>query len=56
MKRLLMIINPKAGKMQAAKYLADIVDVFCKGGYETIVATTASFRSKPHTATIKYKP
>jgi len=41
MKRLLMIINPKAGKMQAAKYLADIVDVFCKGGYETIVATTA---------------
>ena len=23
---------------------------------ETIVATTASFRSKPHTATVKYKP
>lgn len=41
MKKLLMIINPKAGTKQATKYLADIIDVFCRGGYETVVATTA---------------
>ncbi|MDD5922664.1 MAG: YegS/Rv2252/BmrU family lipid kinase, partial [Eubacteriales bacterium] len=40
MKRLLMIINPKAGTKQAERYLADICGVFCEAGYETIVAVT----------------
>ncbi|MGN1382249.1 MAG: diacylglycerol/lipid kinase family protein [Eubacterium sp.] len=40
MKRILVIINPKAGTLQAAKYLADICEVFCRAGYETIIATT----------------
>lgn len=40
MKRILVIINPKAGTLQAAKYLADICEVFCRVGYETIIATT----------------
>ena len=40
MKRILVIINPKAGTLQAAKYLADICEVFCRAGYETVIATT----------------
>ena len=36
-----MIVNPMAGTRKAARYLADIADVFCRGGFETIVATTA---------------
>ena len=40
MKRILVIFNPKAGTLQAAKYLADICEVFCRAGYETVIATT----------------
>ena len=42
MKKLLIIINPAAGTRQGAKYLADISDVFCRAGYETVIATTAA--------------
>lgn len=40
MKRVLIILNPCAGTKQANKYLADVVDIFCRAGYETVVATT----------------
>ena len=40
MKKLLMIVNPMAGTRKAARYLAEIADVFCRGGYETVIATT----------------
>lgn len=41
MKKLLMIINLHAGMRKAARDLADITEVFCRGGFETIVAATA---------------
>ena len=34
MKKMLFIYNPKAGKEQIRNKLADILDVFTKGGYE----------------------
>ena len=40
MKRVLIILNPCAGTKQANKYLVDIIDIFCRAGYETVVATT----------------
>ena len=33
MKKLLFVYNAKSGKAQIRKYLADIIDVFIKGGY-----------------------
>lgn len=39
--KLLIILNPCAGKKEANKYFVEIIDIFCKAGYETIVATTA---------------
>lgn len=41
MKRVLIILNPCAGTKQANKHFVDIIDTFCKGGYEAVVATTA---------------
>lgn len=41
MKKALIIINPCAGTKQANRYFVQITDIFCKAGYETIVATTA---------------
>ncbi len=40
MKRVLIIINPCAGTKQANRYMVDIIDIFCRAGYETVVATT----------------
>ncbi|MDD6154408.1 MAG: YegS/Rv2252/BmrU family lipid kinase [Eubacteriales bacterium] len=40
MKRILMIMNPFAGTMQANKVLDQIIQIFCKAGYETVVAMT----------------
>ena len=40
MKRVLIILNPCAGTKQANKYLVDIIDIFCRAGYETVEATT----------------
>lgn len=40
-KKLLLVLNPCAGKKEANKYFVEIIDIFCKAGYETIVATTA---------------
>lgn len=39
-KRLLFIYNPKAGKAQIRTKLADILDVFARGGYELTVCPT----------------
>lgn len=40
-KRILFIMNPKAGTMQAAKYLVDILQIFSDEGYRTTVMMTA---------------
>ncbi len=42
MKKLLMIMNPAAGTKQAAKNLADIVGIFCRKGFETVIAMTGA--------------
>ena len=39
-KKLLFIMNPKAGLMQAPKYMADIIDRFSGAGYLTQVLMT----------------
>lgn len=41
MKRVLIILNPCAGTKQANKSFVDIIDIFCRAGYETVVVTTA---------------
>ena len=41
MKKVLIVLNPCAGTRQANRYFADIIDVFCKAGYQVSVATTA---------------
>ena len=41
MKKALVIINPCAGTKQANRHFVQIADILCKGGYETVVATTA---------------
>ena len=40
MKKMLFIYNPKAGQAQIRNKLADILDVFTKGGYEITVYPT----------------
>jgi len=40
MKRMLLIVNPKAGKSQIKPYLCDIIDMYVSGGYEVTVHTT----------------
>jgi YegS/Rv2252/BmrU family lipid kinase len=42
MKRVLIILNPNAGRKHANGYFVRIADVFCRDGYETVVATTAA--------------
>lgn len=42
MKKLLFILNPRSGKGQVKPYLADILDIMVKGGYETTVYITQS--------------
>lgn len=39
-KRMLFIINPKAGKAQVKNHLLQIVDIFNKGGYEVTIHVT----------------
>ncbi|MDR1764984.1 MAG: YegS/Rv2252/BmrU family lipid kinase [Lachnospiraceae bacterium] len=40
MKKLLLLINPRAGKSQIRGQLLDVLDVFVKDGYEVSVVTT----------------
>ena len=40
MKKMLFIYNPKAGKAQIRNKLADILDVFTRGGYEITIYPT----------------
>lgn len=42
MKKVLIILNPCAGTRQANKHFADVIDIFCKAGYEPVVLTTAA--------------
>ena len=44
MKKMLFIYNPKAGKAQIRNKLADILDVFTKGGYEDHRISTQEVR------------
>ena len=41
MKRLLLIMNPEAGKKRANRYLAEIVNTLNRGGYDVTVYMTA---------------
>lgn len=46
-KRLLFIINPRSGTMQAAKMMSDILQIFSNAGYlTTVLMTTASGDAK----------
>lgn len=40
MKKMLFVYNPKAGKAQIRNKLADILDIFAKGGYEITIYPT----------------
>lgn len=42
MKKLLLILNPCSGKKKACRALADVVNVFNRGGYDVTVYTTAA--------------
>ena len=44
MKRALIILNPCAGTKQANKSFVDIIDIFCRAGYEAVVMTTEKKR------------
>lgn len=39
-KKLLFIYNPQSGKAMIRSYLADIIDIFTKGGYEVTASPT----------------
>lgn len=41
MKKMLFIMNPKAGQCKARKYLSQIIELFNQGGYEVTVYMTA---------------
>ena len=41
-KRLLFILNPRSGKGQIKEYLADILDIMIKAGYQVSVHVTQS--------------
>lgn len=41
MKKMLFIVNPQAGQRKARRYLADMIDIFNRGGYEVSVYLTA---------------
>lgn len=40
MKKLLLVVNPRAGQKKARRYLADIVDVFNRAGYTVVTHMT----------------
>ncbi len=39
-KSVLIIVNPVAGTLKAKRSILDIIDIFCKAGYEPVVVTT----------------
>lgn len=41
MKKMLFVANPQAGQRKARRYLADMIDIFNRGGYEVSVYLTA---------------
>lgn len=41
MKKMLFVLNPKAGKCKANRYLADILGAFCQAGYTVITHVTS---------------
>lgn len=47
MKRMLFIMNPKAGQMRANKQMVELLTVFCEAGYDVLVRITG----KPGDAT-----
>ncbi len=42
MKRLLFVFNPHSGTGEICKHLADVIDIFTKGGYEVVAYPTQS--------------
>ena len=49
MKKLLFIFNPHSGTGEICKYLAEILDIFTKAGYETVVHPTQAARDGMNT-------
>ena len=42
MKKMLLLVNPKAGQQKVGKQLLQIIDIFNRGGYEVITHITAA--------------
>ena len=42
MKKLLLVVNPKAGQQKVGKHLIQIIDIFNRGGFEVITHITAA--------------
>ncbi len=38
--RLLLVVNPKSGRMKMKNYLLQVVSIFCDAGYSVSVYTT----------------
>ena len=47
-KKILLILNPNAGKKKSKNVLADIVDIFNRSGYETTVYITSAEKEATH--------
>ena len=52
-KRLLLILNPISGKKMGKRYLADVVERFCRADYEPLVYVTTG-RGHAHTLACTY--
>ena len=39
-KKMLFLVNPKAGQQELRTHLLDVIDVFTAGGYDVTVHTT----------------
>lgn len=55
MKKILFVVNPKAGTKKAQKYLADILGQFCLAGYTVITHVTAGPGDAAQ-AVVRYAP
>lgn len=53
MKKMLFIVNPKAGKNQVKPYLCDMIDMYVANGYEVTVHTTQCQKDAYNVAAIR---
>lgn len=52
-KKILLILNPNAGKKKSKNALADIIDIFNRSGYETTVYITSATKEATHIVTYR---